>query len=259
MWPQFPAFNLNGYEDYWSKYNGVSAELERRFSRGLTFIATYTYGNEMDVMDGIQTGWGELGGFNAIPNRFNVPSFYGPSSANFRHRAVFSYDYEIPLHSANRFLNGVIAHWSHSGILQLDNGFPYFIISGIDNENIGAVSGRPDEWPNMTCNPASGFTRSHLEWFNTACYSFPAFGTARGDAGKHTLTSDGMVNWDASLFKRWPIKESKNLEFRAEFFNLPNASTFDPPNASDPSSLFGQVTGTRQGGRNIQFGLKFHF
>jgi hypothetical protein len=73
--------------------------------------------------------------------------------------------------------------------------------------------------------------------------------------------ADPLGDWDFALAKQWPLgKESRNIEFRAEFFNFLNASTFDPPNDLLGSPTFGEVSPTsRQGGRQIQFALKFHF
>jgi hypothetical protein len=72
--------------------------------------------------------------------------------------------------------------------------------------------------------------------------------------------SQGLLNWDASATKEWPVTEHKSFQFRAEFFNAANGATFDPPGILFGSPAFGKVTNTtRQQGRQIQFALKFHF
>ena len=88
-----------------------------------------------------------------------------------------------------------------------------------------------------------------------------------GNAGRNVSNGPGSVNFDFSLFKDNKINENMNLQFRAEFFNLFNHSTFLPP--IDNSTLFDQ-TGAPVGGagaidatsttnREIQFALKLIF
>ncbi|MGA2330089.1 MAG: hypothetical protein ABSH05_27950 [Bryobacteraceae bacterium] len=60
-------------------------------------------------------------------------------------------------------------------------------------------------------------------------------------------------------FKRWPFLESRCLEFRSEFFNLPNHTTFVAPGELLGTPQCGQVTGTRNSGREVQLALKLHF
>jgi hypothetical protein len=65
--------------------------------------------------------------------------------------------------------------------------------------------------------------------------------------------------WDFSAVKQTPITESKNIEFRAEFFNMFNHQNFDFPNTSFGTPQFGTITATSEPSREIQFGLKFIF
>lgn len=115
------------------------------------------------------------------------------------------------------------------------------------------------EFPNFACNPDAGWKQSAAEWLNTSCFTLPTYGTL-GNGDRHAYYSDHLLNWDSSIMKKWPVGERKNFEFRGEFFNFTNSSTFDPPSSLFPSATFGAVSSaTRQPGRNIQFALKFHF
>src|SRR5690348_3296675 len=64
--------------------------------------------------------------------------------------------------------------------------------------------------PNLVCDPNEGFNPTPAAWFNKSCYQLPAFGTA-GQAGRHALYSQGLVNWDASVNKQWPFGENKSV------------------------------------------------
>src|SRR5439155_9750990 len=124
-----------------------------------------------------------------------------------------------------------------------------FLSPGTDNENIGTV-GRATQFPNLVCNPNAGFTQSLNEWFNTNCYQLPVYGS-RGNAGKHALYSDAILNWDSAGAKRWPFGESREVEFRAEFFNFLNGHTFDVPGDALGTPAFGTISSTtRQPGPN---------
>src|SRR5207253_9359411 len=124
-----------------------------------------------------------------------------------------SYDYRIPGKTGNRLADAVVSNWELSGIVSADSGLPYYVFlsPGTDNENIGTV-GRATQFPNLVCNPNAGFTQSLNEWFNTNCYQLPVYGT-RGNAGKHALYSDPILNWDSAVAKRWPFGESREVEF----------------------------------------------
>ena len=69
-----------------------------------------------------------------------------------------------------------------------------------------------------------------------------------------------MFNHDFTLSKRWPFRETRSVEFRGEFFNSFNGHTFDKPGYTiDVPSSYGKISSVRQGGRQIQLGLKLHF
>jgi Carboxypeptidase regulatory-like domain len=257
-WPAFPPFVDNGFDEYMSWYDGLGLKLQKRYSRNLTFLISYTYSRAMDQMDGGCNGDVYLEPcVNAT--RYDIGQWKAPAGFSLTNMLSATYVYDIPGHTGNKFADAALADWELSGIISATSGVPFANYLSTDNENIGAT-GRDNEFPNLVCNPNAGFTRSAAEWFNTACYQLPIFGTY-GNAGRHDLYSDPLADWDFALDKRWPLgKENRNLEFRAEFFNFLNGSTFDPPNDVFGTPGFGAVsTTTRQPGRVIQFALKFHF
>jgi hypothetical protein len=69
----------------------------------------------------------------------------------------------------------------------------------------------------------------------------------------------GQFDIDFSIFKNFPIKEKKKVEFRAEIFNIMNHPNFGNPSTSMDSASFGQISGTTVNGRIIQFALKLAF
>ncbi|HJY26642.1 MAG TPA: hypothetical protein VJ306_01315, partial [Pyrinomonadaceae bacterium] len=102
-------------------------------------------------------------------------------------------------------------------------------------------------------------------------------GTDIGNVGRNVLRGPGQFNVDFSVIKRFPISEQKNVEFRAEFFNLFNNVNLDTPISnlnvitSSGGSIdantgriinpgdFGRIVSTASNPRLIQFAIKFNF
>jgi hypothetical protein len=85
-----------------------------------------------------------------------------------------------------------------------------------------------------------------------------------GNIARRVFSSPGLFDLDASVFRRFPIKERISLEFRAEAFSVTNTPEFDRPGTNfDSPSSFGIVTATRTapygGNRSIQLGAKLTF
>jgi len=254
----FPVYVENNYHESSSKYNGLSVKLDKRTSHNLTYLVNFTWQKVLDNMDSIGSGVSQASPHdNANPTRFNMGQFWGDAGFDVERIFNFSYTYDIPCKTSSRLANAALANWSLSGYVAADSGAPYFVFIDGDNEKIGGV-GRLDEFPNLVSDPNAISKRTANEWFNTAAYQMPALGT-RGNANRHGLFSDPLVNWNSSVTKRWPWGETRSVEFRAEFFNLLNQSTFAPPHSLVNDSDFGVVNQTRQNGRQIQFGVKLHF
>ena len=79
-----------------------------------------------------------------------------------------------------------------------------------------------------------------------------------GTLGRNTFRGPGIAEYDMSLFKKIPITERFNMQFRAEMFNVFNHANLDPPVANLASSSFGLVQKAADP-REIQFGLKLFF
>jgi hypothetical protein len=111
------------------------------------------------------------------------------------------------------------------------------------------------------CNPVlGGSVKSRLnEYFDTACFT-PATGIGDfGTTGRNILRGPSQQNADISIIKHFPVTERTNLEFRSEFFNAFNITSFANPVNVLASANVGQVVSTTTGPRVIQFALKVAF
>jgi hypothetical protein len=80
-----------------------------------------------------------------------------------------------------------------------------------------------------------------------------------GTVGRNTMRAPGVFNMDFSIFRKFPITERFNLEFRAEAFNLTNTPHFLTPGSNINSGNFMRVTGAQQDQRQLRFGLRLEF
>jgi hypothetical protein len=102
-------------------------------------------------------------------------------------------------------------------------------------------------------------------WFNQAAFvnrlSFvTGVGPYRvGNSGRNNVIGPGLAALDASMAKSFTFTERVRMDFRAEFFNLPNHPILGQPGASVNTASEGQINATRVPSRQIQFGLKLRF
>ena len=104
-------------------------------------------------------------------------------------------------------------------------------------------------------------------YFNEACITTPpvigsdGIGTTFGNASPGIVPGPDQVNFDFALVKRTPLgsSESRNLEFRAEFFNVFNHTQFANPGTDRATGTFGVIQSTSVAPRIIQLALKLNF
>ena len=226
-WPNFPTFIENGYNEFSSKYNGMTLRLDKRTSRNLTFLIDFTWQKTLDNSDSTRSIDNAIN--NPVANTIRRGLTSAPSGV--RRRSTCR-KYLTPATStkspSNRRADS--PGWrsptgNFRGPSPADSGAPYVIYLHQDSGNIGSSLGRLDQFPNLVSDPNAISQRTHAEWFNTAAYQIPTFGTL-GNAGKHALFSDPLVNWDSAIMKRFPFGESRSVEFRTEFFDFLNLEHF---------------------------------
>ncbi len=126
------------------------------------------------------------------------------------------------------------------------------MLAGEDRANVGRTYQRP----NVIRDPNNG-PKTPDEWFDKGAFKRADVFTY-GSAGAFIVDADGRNNWDVALQKDFKIKENHRLEFRGEFYNIPNSVSMQNPNGGFSSSAFGQVRSATDA-RQIQFGLRYAF
>lgn len=235
-----------------SSYQGLSTRLEKRFSKGLSFLASYTFGKSLDTLTNVDLcdGCVNSSGSGSIQDMNNRKANRGPSDHNVPQRFVFSGGWELPFAPENVIARG----WAVSGILSLSSGLPFTLNLPFDNAGTGNIN-----WPNrLRDGRLDG--GSIDRWFDTEAFAFPTQFTY-GNAGRNYLTGPGTKSVDISLQRNFklPINDGSRLEFRAEAFNLFNTPQFGIPGATLQNPTFGVIGGTASPNRQMQFGLRLLF
>jgi hypothetical protein len=197
-------------------------------------------------------------------NPFNLSAERGRSMFDARHRLVISYNWNLPFwkHPQNWYQH-VLGNWQANGITTLMSGTPFTVYDSQDVSLQGGapeISGFSSNRPDLIGNPNSG-PRTPQEWFNTSAFQRldPVAQAGQfGNEGRNVVEGPGYQQWDFSLFKDIPIKESKRLQFRAEFFNIFNHANLRLPDNDISSPNFGQIQEALPG-RLVQLALKFLF
>lgn len=238
-----------------STYHGISTRLEKRFSKGLSFLGVYTFGRALDTQSNMDLCQDCVGssGFNSVPDTRNRRLNYGLADHHIAHRFVFSGNYELPF-SGPGLAGHIVRGWALSGISTMQTGQPITVTLNFDNANTGTTN-----WPNRI---ASGVPANQNinNWIDASAFAFPAQYTF-GNAGRNILTGPGFLSTDVSLQRNFGLKltERSRIEFRAEAFNLFNTPQFGNPNATLGNTAFGTIGGTARSNRQMQLGLRFLF
>ena len=261
-------------------YNSFQASLNKRFANGFNFLAAYTFAKNLGNADG------NTGGF--IQNSYRADLEHGPVVPDLRHRFTISYLYELPIGHGRRFMGEMIGiadaffgGWQVAGITTAQSGEAVTAVMSSDLSNTGSLSYRPDQIAkpyDFSFNTASqgtdfGCTNPGHQtldcWYNQAAFAAPALAPGQqsahsfGDSRIGNLRGPDLVDFDFVLQKNFKIRESQQVEFRAEIFNLLNHPNFGLPGggSSVPVDVPGgaSITNTSTDNRQIEFALKYTF
>ena len=253
-----------------SNYNSLQLRLEKRFSKGLSGMVSYTLGEALtDAPDHISTSGGgagiDTGVFREPQNGYDLRAERGPAEFDVRHRFVASYIWELPFGRGRRFgsewngpLNFALGGWQLTGIHVLQSGLA--LTATLGGSTVLNLGGERRARPNLVGNPVlPSSERTINRWFNTDAFAaFSPSPQAFGNAGVGIMRGPGVANFDFTLAKNFTVNERRYFQFRTELFNAFNRANFGPPNIARESSGFGRILSAGNA-RIIQFGLKFYF
>jgi hypothetical protein len=242
-----------------SAYNSLQTTFERRFSKGLSVLAAWTWAHSIDDTSGT--------GSETVQTPYNLHLYRGNSTFDVRHNVVLSWTYELPvgrgrtlLTNVPRPLDWLLGGWQLNSIDMFQTGTPFTVTLLTNTLNVGGGVQYPNrigsgEVPHPTID----------HWFDTAAFAAPGNYTY-GNSGRNILYGPGTAEVDASVFKSIPLPgEGRRIQFRAEAFNVFNTPQFNNPNAQIGFAGAGKITSAgspplfQRTSREIQLALKVYF
>lgn len=218
--PQYSALNLTNVPIGRQQYHGFQSKLSKRFSGGLTFLASYGIGKTLEQVNMLNQQNFVLGDIDAtqlekrsadqidIPQKFTIAGVY---DLPFGKGKRWGNDWAAP---ANFIAGGWQLNWNvtYQSGWALDYANANQVKPG--SAKLDAGSRNQERWfdTSLWINPATGRLVPRQEPFTLR--DFP---TRFGD-----VRAPGYQNWDISASKYFPIYERIQAQFRFEMVNALN-------------------------------------
>ena len=253
-------------------YNGLQAQLTRRFTKGFELRAAYTHSRSLDdAPQELESNSGDA------PDGRRWNTWYGPSDFDIPNRIAVSYVYDLPFGRGQAMLQKgpvawILGNWETSGVYTYYSGHPFQV-----NENDGNHNSVLDPYGYTTATPNQVGTPHTVHdpdcWFyaskDTACakhapssftdaYAVTAVG-AIGNVGRNSLRGPHVNVLDAALLRNFPITEGWNVQARWEVFNVTNTPEFGQPQGNITSGGVASITSLAGDPRIMQFALRVSF
>jgi hypothetical protein len=234
----YPLFNSINYADNGANmlYSGLQTQVQRRFSRGLMFVSTWTWAKELSDTD--DTDDFELN--TTIEDTYNRRRDRGNVYSVPRHQWMNQALWEIP--GKGRLLGG----WQLNTLLNLSRGNWYTPeITGPDPTNTNTTTLRPDF---VVAGPVP-MPKTANQWFDPTVFGTPANGYW-GNAGRGIIQGPGYVLFNLGLQKSVRIERWGAVQVVASFQNVLNHTNLGEPTGGG-SPLLGQTTVNNSNGGKI--------
>jgi hypothetical protein len=234
-----------------STYHGGFVRTEKRFSRGVSFLAHYTFSKFLDDVASSD----EYGDPGSYMDAYNRCLDKGRSGSDVPHRFLLTFLYAVPTLRSNRFVNGALGGWKIGALETAQSGAVYTVVNVANTTN--AFSAGPLR-PNLLRNPElPSSERTLTRWFDTRAFVAPAQFTF-GNSPRSGLRGASLITTDVTLEKTFRLTERWKFDIRGEFYNVLNKANFDPPGHIFGGPGFGVVS-SADPGRRVQLAARVSF
>lgn len=225
-----------------SDYNALQIQFQRRLSRGLQALASYSWSHSID-----EGSAGSIGNItNALVSPTNPSANRGSSDFDIRYALSAGVTYEIPALKKSALANMILRGWSVENIIQARSAPPVNVVDATFFEFNGGFFGniRPDVVPGQPLylfgsQYPGGKALNPVAFTNPPVDPNTGNPLRQGDLPRNALRGFGATQWDVAVHRDFPTHESIRLQFRAEMFNVLNHPSFGPPNGQFGSGGFG--------------------
>lgn len=241
--PIFGTSNVNITDNRGrSDYNALQVQFERRLSRGLQALASYTYGKSRDnISSEIASSAGVF--------RVNPDVEYGPSDFDIRHAFTAAVTYQIPSIFKEGIGRSIFGGFAFDFITRARSAPPYNAFLSYANQTAGvSFTTRPDLNTGVALyldDPSVPGGRR----INPAAFSIAPV-TRQGTLGRNALRAFPLYQSDVALRREFRLTERVRLQLRAEAFNVFNQVNF----AADSSTYITINQAFPNGNPNLTFG-----
>ena len=243
-----------------SNYHALQLQFQRRLARGLQALGSYSYSHSIDTAS------------VDLPFGFTVPQSSveqnrGPSDFDIRHAFTSAITYNIPVPGAGPIGNAFFRNFAVDVIYKAYSAPPVDVF----NNTPTFYEVRPDLIAGVPLyihdSALPGGRR-----INPAALA-KVTSNRQGTLGRNSLRGFGASQLDLAVRRQFDLTERARLQFKAEFFNLPNHPNFASPVANlDDTTNFGRATRMLNRGltgfnsvyqiggpRSIQLSMKLNF
>jgi len=281
----YPNFNIGAFATtnvLQSNYNAATVKLDKRFSKGYSFLATYTWSKSLDQGSEVFA----LGStFNIIAYNHNFNLDKGLSTFDVPHRFVVSGIYEFPFGRGKTFwnksgwLDKLVGGWRTSAAFQLQSGYPFspnirnrrantgYALSTERGDLVGDPNWSEEEWNRRLANWEAGIG-GNLFLINPASISLDYAPGTFGNIPRNFFRAPFGRNLDFSVAKVTGLCEVTRMELRIDVIGATNERRHRLDTASRvlannllTNANVGSipVRSAIFGPRVIQLGIKFTF
>lgn len=208
-----------------SDYRALQIQFERRLSRGVQALASYTWGRSVDTASNDSSE-------NNVPDQLSsVGNDFGPSDFDVRHTLSSGVTYNIPTPKAGRVGEAILGNWGFDTLINARSATPINVVMVMSTTNVGLYFFRP----NLNAGVPLYLTGSNIPGgrrINPAAFGIPTPGQ-NGTLPRNALRGFPFWQLDFAIRRQFNLSERVKLQFRAEAFNSLNHPNFGDPAASD--------------------------
>ena len=221
-----------------SDYHALQLKFQRRFSRGLQALASYTWSHSIDIAS-----------TDAFATYLNTPTSVanpnidrGNSDFDIRHAFTAGVAYNLPSPQSNKIAHAAVGGWSADSFIFARTAPPVDVVGAIEFADGIALYPRPDVVPGVPLL-LYGSKYPGGKILNAAAFTAPPTGQ-QGELGRNVLRAFGASQTDIAFQRQFHLSDRMQLRFRGEFFNIFNHPNFGPPDNNITNALFGYSTAT---------------
>ena len=228
-----------------SSYNALLGQLTHRLSHGLQFTVAYAWSKALDY-----NHW-------PVENFAIHRSRFGISDGNYPHNLTASFLYQPTISTDQKVVRHIVNGWELTGIVHLQSGGPYTILTGTDNLVNGFYGSRPVQVTNPNLSTHRSRPEEMAAWFQKSAFINPGLGSS-GNIQVDAFQGPASKNVNASVLRDFSLFEDLKLQLRLDAFNTFNWVNLYGPHTSMNDPQFGQITGAG-GMRQLQLWAKVIF